>query len=99
MRVYEGFVFGGPLNEQYVANQGQTLKAVMSRDRMVDQTTFTLEAVSCREVLYHWERFAYTSEGKGWEWGCWVAEGYPRHRITDALNMILSLSRLMTGVR
>ena len=84
--------FGGPLNERMIAAEGAMFIApvpvrVETSWAKVDGPTASMEL---RTVTYRLERVAY----KDWVAPCWVAEGYPMHRITDALNVIIAMARL-----
>lgn len=85
--------FGGPLNEQvvYVPNE---LSAVTVA---VPQRVLSMEDGPMPEVSDAPRFGTYAVEKVGWhDWygRCLVYEGYPRHRIIDALNAIAALARL-----
>lgn len=87
--------FGGPLNDQvvYVPNdQNRVVVAlpVAAGSYLADDEPCS--AVGARMGVYNVERVAAGT----WEAKCLVYDGYPRHRITDALNAIAAMARLAT---
>ena len=62
-----------------------------------EPSTADLRTVTYRleKVAYHDSRrclLPFHDERCRWEGRCWVADGYPWHRITDALNAIAGLT-------
>lgn len=93
------YCFGGPLNERTVTARPPVAYAAMPTrlSQMVaqmDPADLSPLAPTIRQVRYNLERFGY----RGTIWSVWVVEGYPRHRITDALSAIAAMSHVMTGV-
>ena len=94
--------FGGPLNEQVVdvpENSPIHFAAMPPTSPLVEDTAptgpalrrvvYTVEKVAfhddrlCRDVNLGWH-----SDSCVWTARCLVADGYPKHRITDALNAL-----------
>lgn len=86
--------FGGPLNEQVITTDRLPLLAP-SRNRLSfalnDPPAITTPAI--RTVRYDLERVSYQT----WHGECLVAEDYPKHRITDALNTIAWMVAVLHG--
>ena len=90
MKPVAAYCFGGPMNERMVVEDRTPWYVVMPDRRVV----WKWDDDPCevgppyREVCYSlewvvWKRF--------FEAPCWVAEGYPMHRITDGLNTIAAI--------
>lgn len=97
--------FGGPLNERLTTiDRVPVLACVHDDTRTLAWYTPSPErlGLSFRTVQYDLERFAVYLRGWSdevgfrlpdnvWVGECLVAQGYPKHRISDALNAILGI--------
>lgn len=88
--------FGGPWNEQVMAVDlrcNQVEIPMPERVAYTDEPVVAVAAGYFRRVRYDIEKVGVSIDGEALTWRVGVAQGFPRHRITDQMNAILAMCR------
>lgn len=94
-RAMQLLCFGGPLNEQIIdvpPGEDTVRAALPDRRPLIEQSFDDPIGPSHREGRYTVEKVGY----HGWVARCLVYDGYPKQRITNALNALVGMSNLWT---